>query len=82
MVGMYDFRHVAEQARRSSSSSKALRIIDLHTMLNGARKFGYVPRPCCRSCLRPLACCRVICVCMYEHGEYMQQQRRAPSKVR
>jgi hypothetical protein len=36
-AGMYDFRHVSEQARRSSSSP---RIIDLHTMYNGARKFG------------------------------------------
>jgi len=38
LAGMYDFRHVTEQARRSSS---APRIIDLHTMYNGARKFGY-----------------------------------------
>jgi hypothetical protein len=37
LAGMYDFRHVSEQARRSSSSP---RIIDLHTMYNGARKFG------------------------------------------
>jgi hypothetical protein len=40
--GMHDFRHIAEQARRSSSSSMALKVIDLHTMLLAARNFGYV----------------------------------------
>jgi hypothetical protein len=37
---MFDFRHVAEQTKRSASTRKPFGVIDMKTMYDGARKFG------------------------------------------